>query len=185
MHCLCVNVCCHRVTTQLQLINISYHITYHISYHISYHTVSYHISYHILSYIILYHISYHEFRTSYTHQAMLFWKHLVRQVPLPPMTIPYELADWNCAVIHNQKTRRDAMPSWLPAAFPIVKTTTCQPVLTIKAEMAFPFYLPPSPPTPSVTIISCYHYFHLVCHLHHNQVLHTQIVTGARVTHFM
>ena len=24
MYCLCVNVCCHRVTTQLQLINISY-----------------------------------------------------------------------------------------------------------------------------------------------------------------
>jgi hypothetical protein len=24
MHCLCVNVYCHRVTTQLQLINISY-----------------------------------------------------------------------------------------------------------------------------------------------------------------
>ena len=26
MYCLCVNVYCHRVTTQLQLINISYHI---------------------------------------------------------------------------------------------------------------------------------------------------------------
>ena len=25
MYCLCVNVCCHRVTTQLQLTNISYH----------------------------------------------------------------------------------------------------------------------------------------------------------------
>ena len=31
MYCLCVNVYCHRVTTQLQLTNISYHI---ISYHI-------------------------------------------------------------------------------------------------------------------------------------------------------
>jgi hypothetical protein len=30
MYCLCVNVYCHRVITQLQLINISYHI---ISYH--------------------------------------------------------------------------------------------------------------------------------------------------------
>jgi hypothetical protein len=29
MYCLCVNVYCHRVTTQLQLINISYIITYH------------------------------------------------------------------------------------------------------------------------------------------------------------
>ena len=28
MYCLCVNVYCHRVTTQLQLINISYHISY-------------------------------------------------------------------------------------------------------------------------------------------------------------
>ena len=26
MYCLCVNVYCHRVTTQLQLTNISYHI---------------------------------------------------------------------------------------------------------------------------------------------------------------
>ena len=29
MYCLCVNVyCCHRVTTQLQLTNISYHVIY-------------------------------------------------------------------------------------------------------------------------------------------------------------
>ena len=28
MYCLCVNVYCHRVATQLQLINISYHISY-------------------------------------------------------------------------------------------------------------------------------------------------------------
>jgi hypothetical protein len=26
MYCLCVNVYCHRVTTRLQLINISYHV---------------------------------------------------------------------------------------------------------------------------------------------------------------
>ena len=30
MYCLCVNVYCHRVTTQLHLTNISYHISYHI-----------------------------------------------------------------------------------------------------------------------------------------------------------
>jgi len=64
MYCLCVNVYCHLVTTQLQLINIyhiSYPFIYHISYHISYHIISYHIiSYHIISYIISYHIiSYH------------------------------------------------------------------------------------------------------------------------------
>jgi hypothetical protein len=34
---------CHRVFTQLQLANISYHI---ISYHISYHIISYHIKMH-------------------------------------------------------------------------------------------------------------------------------------------
>ena len=28
MYCLCVNVYCHRVTTQLQLTNISYHIIF-------------------------------------------------------------------------------------------------------------------------------------------------------------
>jgi hypothetical protein len=52
-------VYCHRVTTQLQLINIS--ISHHIiSYNIIYYIISYHIiSYHIISYhIIPYHISY-------------------------------------------------------------------------------------------------------------------------------
>jgi hypothetical protein len=46
-------VYCHRVTTQLQLINISYHI-------ISYHIISYHISYHIIiSHIVSYRTVYH------------------------------------------------------------------------------------------------------------------------------
>jgi hypothetical protein len=31
MYCLCVNVYCHRLTTQLQLLNIIYYIIYHIS----------------------------------------------------------------------------------------------------------------------------------------------------------
>jgi hypothetical protein len=31
MYCLCVNVYCHRVTTQLQLINVSYHINLRLS----------------------------------------------------------------------------------------------------------------------------------------------------------
>ena len=62
--CKCVLYYYHRVSTQLQLTDISYHIiSYHIiSYHIiSYHIISYHIiSYHIISYhIISYHISYH------------------------------------------------------------------------------------------------------------------------------
>jgi hypothetical protein len=65
--CKCVLYNCHRVATQFQLTNISYHIiSYHIiSYHIiSYHIISYHIischiiSYHIISYHISYHISY-------------------------------------------------------------------------------------------------------------------------------
>jgi hypothetical protein len=56
---------CHRVETQLQLINIIYHvlsyyisyiISYIIPYHSIYHIISYRISYHITSYII---ISYH------------------------------------------------------------------------------------------------------------------------------
>ena len=53
--CKCVLYYCHRVTTQLQLINISYIVSYHI---VSYHFISYH---HIISYhrIISYHISYH------------------------------------------------------------------------------------------------------------------------------
>ena len=51
----CVLYYCHRVSTQLQLINIYRIISYHtISYHIiSYHIIPYHtISYHIISYII-------------------------------------------------------------------------------------------------------------------------------------
>ena len=36
--CICVLNYCHRVATQLQLTNISYHITYHI---VSYHIISY------------------------------------------------------------------------------------------------------------------------------------------------
>ena len=56
--CKCVLYYCHRVTTQLQLTNISYHIIYHItshhitSHHItSHHIISYHISYHIYDHI--------------------------------------------------------------------------------------------------------------------------------------
>ena len=51
VYCLCVNVYCtvlyycHRVSTELQLTNISYHI-------ISYHIISYHIYHHIISYQI-------------------------------------------------------------------------------------------------------------------------------------
>jgi hypothetical protein len=48
--CLCVNVYCHRVTTQLQLINIYHIIPYHISYRIVSHIISYHIIYNIISY---------------------------------------------------------------------------------------------------------------------------------------
>jgi hypothetical protein len=57
--CECVLYYCHRLSTQLQLTNISYHIvSYHIiSYHIiSYHNISYHISYHIISYHTTHHI---------------------------------------------------------------------------------------------------------------------------------
>ena len=51
--CKCVLYYCHRVTTQLQLTNISYHIIlYHITlYHISYH-ISYRVMYRIISYIL-------------------------------------------------------------------------------------------------------------------------------------
>ena len=61
--CKCVLHYSLRVSTQLQLTNISYHIiSYHItSYHIIYRIVPYHIIYHIISHhIISYHIiSYH------------------------------------------------------------------------------------------------------------------------------
>ena len=81
--CKCVLCYCHRVSTQLQLSNISYHIVssyhiiscHHISYHIiSYHIISYHIiSYHIISYhIISYHIiSYHIISYIITHRSTI------------------------------------------------------------------------------------------------------------------
>ena len=74
----CVLYYYHRLSTQLQLTNVSHIISYHIiSYHIiSYHIISYHIisyrivsyrivSYHIISYhIITYHVVYHIIYTS-------------------------------------------------------------------------------------------------------------------------
>ena len=70
--CKCVLYYCYRGSTQLQLINASYHIIYLIvSYHVSYHIVSYCIvSYHIIYIIyriISYHISYHVFHNSLFH----------------------------------------------------------------------------------------------------------------------
>ena len=63
--CKCVQFYCYRMSTQLQLTNMSYiiyRIIYIMSYITSHHIISYHIiSYHIISYhIISYHIiSYH------------------------------------------------------------------------------------------------------------------------------
>ena len=49
--CKCVLYYRHRVSTQLQLTNISHHIIYHIIYHIiSSYIISYIFSYHIISY---------------------------------------------------------------------------------------------------------------------------------------
>ena len=72
--CKCVLYYSHRLSTQLQLTNISYriisyHIISYIIYHISYRIISYILSYHIVSYHIIYHIvSYITYHISYiTH----------------------------------------------------------------------------------------------------------------------
>ena len=51
---------CHRVSTQMQLTNISYiiRVSYRSIHHISYRILSYRIIYHIISYRIVYHIIY-------------------------------------------------------------------------------------------------------------------------------
>ena len=82
--CKCALYYCHRVATQLQLTNISYHvISYHIIYHIiSYHIISYHIiSYHIISFILtrkFLHCEYkyffsHMFKYPFTYNLLLYW----------------------------------------------------------------------------------------------------------------
>jgi hypothetical protein len=71
--CQCVLYKCHRVATQLQLTNISYHIIsyiIYIIYHIISYIISYIIRYHIISYIISYHIiSHHIISTSFIFSA--------------------------------------------------------------------------------------------------------------------
>jgi hypothetical protein len=62
--CKCVLYYCHRVSTQLQLTNISYHILYHIFYHISYHIISYRV---VSCRVVSYHI------TSYTRLGQSIW----------------------------------------------------------------------------------------------------------------
>jgi hypothetical protein len=85
--CKCVPYYCHRVSTQLQVANISYHILSHIisyimscsiiSYLIIYHIMSCHVIYHIISYHILsYHIIYitsHHIRYNPTCSQSRLW----------------------------------------------------------------------------------------------------------------
>jgi hypothetical protein len=86
--CKCVLYYWHRVATQLQLINISYHIIYYTLPHIiSYHIISYHTPYHIISHhIISYIISYITIMGHFILKCHAIWLNLGTEQPSDPWT---------------------------------------------------------------------------------------------------
>ena len=118
----CVLYYCRRVSTQLQLTNISYHIiSYHIIHHIImsyimscplvsyriishiYHIISYHISYHIIYRILSYHII--SYIVSYHIQRSKKKQDKRTNVSLTDATVPVQ-----------QKARSNWPPIWWVAA---------------------------------------------------------------------
>jgi hypothetical protein len=99
--CKCVLYYCHRVATQLQLTNISYHI---MSYHIIYHILPYHIIY-IISYLIIYHIyhiiSYHISYISYHILSYIVYHHIISY------HIPYIISHHNLQVQFRSLPQRE------------------------------------------------------------------------------
>jgi hypothetical protein len=143
LYCLCVYVYCHRLATQLQLTNISYHMIYHsISNHISYHNhiLSYLIiSYHIISYIIPYYIIYYiiSYRTVSYHIYLIIISYYIIKVWLSQVVSSPKVS------LPNFCMHLSYLPPYPPHASPVSQSLISKPYNTSHYAIFSAHILPP------------------------------------------